>query len=193
MGDVVPYRNLGADRPLWLVVGPCTFAVVAFSLVAVLQLIPGHRTLSQEAGSNRELERVEQALATRDVAAARRAWRDAHAAALASGRWDRMLAVGDVHLRLGALPGYDGDAHAQARETYVAAMLRARREGAVDGLLRAAEAFARLGDRAAAAECLGDAEHLMRSRSEQRTRNPLRAVATVSAGARGVSTRDRLP
>jgi len=93
------------------------------------------------------LDEVEMALAAGDRARAMRAWGDAQAAALASRRWEPLLDVGDASLRVGDGTGSPARARVSARHAYRAALFRARAQRSVDGVLRAADAFARLGDR----------------------------------------------
>ena len=57
-----------------------------------------------------------------------------------------MLAVGDAALRLGEVIRGPRVAVTQAREAYLAALFRARDRRSLDGVLRAAEAFDRMGD-----------------------------------------------
>jgi hypothetical protein len=87
------------------------------------------------------------ALARRDVNAAVQARHDAYSAALASRRWQGMVAVGDLILRIGDARSTSATAPAQARQAYLIALFRARAEGSVEGVMRTAEAFAALGDR----------------------------------------------
>ena len=87
------------------------------------------------------LEQVDQALARGDSAGARSAWGEAQAAAIRSAHWEGMLAVGDASRRFGP------DGRARARQAYLTALLRARRDHSIDGLLGAASAFGQLGDR----------------------------------------------
>ncbi len=87
------------------------------------------------------LGRMDQALARGDSAAALTAWREAHAAAFRSVRWEGMLAVGDAARRLGA------EGRAPSRQAYLTALFRAHRHGSLEGLLDAATAFGDLGDR----------------------------------------------
>jgi hypothetical protein len=70
-----------------------------------------------------------------------------------------MLEVGDAALRTGAAAG-GAETRARARQAYLLAFTRARQEGAVDGVLRAAQAFDDLGDRDAATQCLHVAERM---------------------------------
>ncbi len=95
-----------------------------------------------------------------EARAALRAWHDAYAAALASRGWEPMLEVGDAALGLGDAAGTPEAARARARRAYLHAFTRARRAGSVDGVLRAAQAFADLGDREVAAQCLDVAERM---------------------------------
>jgi hypothetical protein len=93
------------------------------------------------------LDELERALATGNHARAMRAWKDAETAALDSRRWEPLLEVGDAALRVGDGTGSPARARLSARHAYRAALFRARAQRSVDGVLRAADAFARLGDR----------------------------------------------
>jgi hypothetical protein len=91
---------------------------------------------------------VETELARGHVDVAVRVWHDAYGAALESRSWESMLAVGDAFMRIGHAAGTPGGARMNARDAYVIALIRARRNHSVDGALRSGEAFAGLGDRA---------------------------------------------
>jgi hypothetical protein len=91
---------------------------------------------------------VDTELASGHVDAAVRAWHDAYGAALANRSWEGLLALGEAFMKIGHAAGTPGGAPMNAREAYVAALIRARRNCSVDGALRSAEAFAELGDRA---------------------------------------------
>lgn len=106
------------------------------------------------------IARADEALVRRDLRAAERAWHDAYVSALGSGRWEGMLEVGDAALRIGRLAGAFEASRASARQAYLGALVRARRTGSLDGVLRAAEAFAALGDRAVVDQCLGVGDEL---------------------------------
>jgi hypothetical protein len=71
-------------------------------------------------------------------AALRRATRD--------GRWESLVEVGDAYHRIAVRDGAPEAARDGAREAYQAALRSARRAESLDGVLRVAEAFARLGD-----------------------------------------------
>lgn len=110
---------------------------------------------------------VHRTLAASDVSAGVRAWHDAYGAALGSGQWQAMLAVGDAWLRLGDAAAVRDGAKANARLAYVMALSRARRAGTVDGALRVARAFAALGDREASAQCVQIARWTATDRNDQ--------------------------
>jgi hypothetical protein len=79
-----------------------------------------------------------------------RVWHDAYGAALENRTWESMIGVGDAFLAIGRVAGSVRGARQNAREAYLTALIRARRERSVDGVLQAAEAFRRLDDRAVA-------------------------------------------
>lgn len=89
-----------------------------------------------------------------------RAWRQAYSAALSHPGWLGLLAVAAASLRLGVFPGLARGAVARARETYWIAFFRARQQHSLTGILHAAEAFSRLGDRATVEQCLRVAQGL---------------------------------
>jgi hypothetical protein len=86
-----------------------------------------------------------------------------------------MVATGDAYRRLGERANFRKVSDAKAREAYLTALFRARSEGSLDGVLRAAERFADLGDHAVVEQCLGVARSVAaRSRdprAEERVRN----------------------
>jgi hypothetical protein len=71
-----------------------------------------------------------------------------------------MLDVGDAYLRIGEVAKGREPAKAKARSLYMAALLRARSQGSLDGVLRAGEAFAALGDHGVASQAIRIAEAL---------------------------------
>ena len=122
--------------------------------LAFMQVLTAARPDSSAAPSawTAPLARMDEALARGDRSAALAAWRQAYAAAFRSVHWEGMMAVGDAATRLGA------EARAQARQAYLTALLRAQREGSLEGLLAAATAFGHLGDRDVLAHALRLAE-----------------------------------
>jgi hypothetical protein len=106
----------------------------------------------------RHLRAVDHALGASDVPGAQRAWEQAHLAAVESLSWEGLIATGHACLRIGRAAGAGAAAEPTARRAYFAALYRACRENSFDGILRAAEAFADLGDGEVVEECLGLAE-----------------------------------
>ena len=71
-----------------------------------------------------------------------------------------MIAVGDAFIAIGRASGSIRGARMNAREAYLTALIRARREHSVDGVLRSADAFRELDDRAVVDQCLHIAAQL---------------------------------
>jgi len=71
-----------------------------------------------------------------------------------------MVAVGGAYVRLGERTGQPDEARITARGIFQIAFARAQREGSLEGALRAAEAFASLGELALADLALRVAEGL---------------------------------
>jgi hypothetical protein len=101
------------------------------------------------------LAEMDRALARGETTAVTAAWREAYVAAHASRDWPGMIAVGDAALRAARATGTPEVFEPRARRAYLTALLRARRQASRAGVLTAAEAFGRLGDR--------DAERLAQS------------------------------
>jgi hypothetical protein len=101
-----------------------------------------------------QLERVEAAMARNDLAGAEILWGDAYVAAIKSRHWEGMVAAADTYRRLGELGGFRKLSDAKAREAYLAALFRARNRGSLEGVLRAAQGFAELGDQAVVEQCI---------------------------------------
>jgi len=106
---------------------------------------------------------VDEHLAGGHVDAAVRAWHDAYGAALESGTWEGMLAVGDAFMRIGRAASATGGARVNARDAYLHGLIRARQHGSVDGALRSAEAFRTLGHVALVEQCFHIAAELAAS------------------------------
>jgi hypothetical protein len=111
-----------------------------------------------------------------------RAWHDAHGAALASRGWESMIAVGDAFMAIGRASGTVRGARMNARNAYLIALVRARRDRSVDGALRSAEAFRQLDDHAVVEQCLHIAAKLAAGEEqEQRVREAQQHWATPRA------------
>jgi hypothetical protein len=100
------------------------------------------------------LERADVALSDGDVAQALAWWREAHEVALRNGQWDGLIEVGNASRRLGARGGFRRDGDALARDAYLTALLQARRQHSLAGVLRAADALGSLGDQENTAHAL---------------------------------------
>jgi hypothetical protein len=124
---------------------------------------------------------MDRAIDGRDVAAAERAWHEAYLTALGTWGWDGMMDVADAYVRLGRISNPGPAAMAKARNLYLAAFFRARQQRSVDGLLRAAEGFARVGDRAAAEQALRIAESLAAEIGDRHAPARIRARASTLA------------
>jgi hypothetical protein len=110
------------------------------------------------------LHAVDAALQRHDVSAAVRSWHDAYAAALASRRWDALLAAGEAFVRIGEASNSRAGAKPNARRAYLAALVQAERQRSVEGVRGAAAAFAALGDQTVASYCERIAEVLAANR-----------------------------
>lgn len=129
---------------------------------------------------------LDEALARGDISAAVRAWHDANGAALASRRWDALLDVGDAFLEIGRAAGTPSAAKPNARLAYLAALGRANAAKSVDGVLRVAEAFTRLGDAEVGRQCLRLAERFAAAAPDEAARARVRsAVERLGARSQG--------
>ena len=149
------------------VVSPVACLLIAVPLFAALNHV-SMRVQSVSASPTAWLDAQHQA--DRAIAAGRfgdavRAWHEAYAEAPASRQWLAMAEVGDLSIRIGDATGSQTAARARARECYFSALLRARRDGALDGVLRIAEAFARLGEREVAQQAIDVGAALAERRS----------------------------
>lgn len=106
------------------------------------------------------LEAMDAAIATNNASAAVLAWRHAYSAALDQPGWRGLVQVAGAALRIGAIPGFRKAAESRARESYWTALFRARRQGSLNGVLDAAEAFGTLGDLVMVEQCIRIAERL---------------------------------
>ena len=92
------------------------------------------------------IQQVDSALARKEFSAALRAANDAYTLALATTRWDGMVCAGDLYRRIGDATGLRRSFESKAREAYQKAFFRARQQASVEGILRATEGYAALGD-----------------------------------------------
>ena len=135
----------------------------SYAPVPSMTRVPGQDAAPRESKEARwaaELKRMDDALGEKNVSAAEQAWHDAHVEALASLSWEPMVDVGDAALRIAWSAGSREAYEPKARRVYLSAFFRARREGSMEGVLRAAQAFAALGDMDVVRQCLRTAERL---------------------------------
>ncbi len=144
-------------------------AVFAIVFAAVLVGAPAesHAGAAAEATLSADLSAVDDAIARADVSAAARALHEAYQSALASRRWQGMLAYGDAALRVSTLTAVRQPAVEQARRAYLMALYRARGEASLDGTIAVARAFTALGDRDVARGALSMAGRLARTDGER--------------------------
>ena len=105
-----------------------------------------------------QLGRMDAALGRGNIRGAIRPWNEAYSAALKNGGWDGMAAVGEAHFRLMRHVMGTGTAMAAAspgavRGIFETTRLRAYRQGSAEGMERAAQGFAALGDAVLAGNC----------------------------------------
>ena len=89
---------------------------------------------------------VETALEHGDFLTAVRMTDAAHRRATSDRRWESLIEVGDQYYRIASRTGAPETAYLRARDAYQAALRSARHAGSLEGVLRAAEGFAQLGD-----------------------------------------------
>ncbi len=147
----------------WLI----TLAVAVVLALVLLALAEGtFVTATARVSWANEIRAVDDAVAAGNVGAAARALASAYGAALRSGGWEGLLAVGDATLRLGAMSGARRAAEPDARRAYLTAMYRARRAGSLAGVLRACTAFDTMGEGSLVVQCLNMAQQVARTPEE---------------------------
>lgn len=128
---------------------PIVLAAVLFILAAVAEMAMGRSRNPQDNRVERArvvaLASVDEALAHGDAAAALQAWQRAYEAARLNRGWRGLVETADAGVRIES--GAHGAAAPRARWIYLAALDRARAERSVEGIVRVAEGFSRLGDR----------------------------------------------
>ena len=123
------------------------------------------------------LEAMDAAVTTNNASAAVLAWRHAYSAALDQPGWRGLVEVAGAALHIGAIPGFQKAAESRARESYWTALFRARRQGSLNGVLDAAEAFGTLGDRVMVEQCIRIAERLVTLTGDSDAADRVRALA----------------
>lgn len=103
------------------------------------------------------LDTMDRALAAGDISGAEMAWR-ACRLAIRSRQWQALLAAGDGSLRIGDRVQLGQPYRALARAVWRDALFGARAQHSIEGALRVADAFARLGDTEVVTQALGIAD-----------------------------------
>jgi len=179
---------MGTEREQRLFI--CVVLVVA-ALAAALEVTAARgsvRVPRPRAAWLAPLQAMDQAIERGEITAAETARHEAHQAAIGSRKWEALLDVGDGALRIGEATRSRSAREPEARRLFLAALLRAREQRSLDGVLGATERFARLGDRDVVEQGLhiarglagSDPEALARVRSLSE-RSPRGAAAAVGA------------
>lgn len=119
--------------------------------------------------------------------AALKHWQDAYLAASANRRSEGLVELGDLYRRLGDHAGLGESAVMRARQCYLTALLRARNEASIDGVLRATEAFLDLRDEAMVAQGLRLAREIAKRDPDPRAGE--RVAMLAARAARSAATR----
>jgi hypothetical protein len=138
-------------------------------------------------GGSRAVGRVRARRDQRDLDGDWRLWQTGHLGAVESLSWEDLIAIGDARLRIGSAVGARPSGELAARRVYFAALYRACREESLEGILRAAEAFADLGDGEVVEECLGLAELKVDGEQAHRRASALGRRLEAAQAARGAA------
>lgn len=175
------------ERVIATVLGILLLVLAVVGVRSAVQTLP----LTAAAGSDTawyvHLVQADVELRADNVTAALHHWRDAYAAAMASRRSEGVVEVGDFHRRLAGRPGVAESARVRARECYLTALLRARGEGSVDGVLRATEGFLAIGDEDMVERGLGIARELARRDPDPQARARIERLAARAARSAAAS------
>lgn len=182
----IPFRLIAAR----VLVG--TLGAVLLLGTAMMSFAPRRPDDARSGAWTAPLRRMDEALAAGDIRLAERAWHDAYGQALGSRRWEGMVEAGDAALTIRAIAKAQRLAAPAARQAYLTALVRARRQGSVDGVLRTAEAFARLGDGEVVEQALRVARDLggVHPGAEARVRGLVDQSTRASEAAHGLGKRE---
>jgi hypothetical protein len=141
--------------------------VLVLLMLVAASVLPGASAAQEGTDWASRIAEMDGALARGDVPAARAAWHEAYVVAHVTHPWPGMVAAGDAALRLGQATGAEDLYQPRARRAYLTALLRARRQGSLDGVLSAGGAFGRLGDGQMVREALAVANDLARRSGDE--------------------------
>ncbi|PYO00511.1 MAG: hypothetical protein DMD91_10285 [Candidatus Rokuibacteriota bacterium] len=168
-----------SDESNWAVflVSPLLLLVLAVPLLGALQFAAQRvQDAAPRPAWSDAIEQVNRAIARNDAGGALRAWYDAYNMARGTRAWRPLVEVGDAALKIGHFTGSPRDAAGRARDAYLIALFRARRDRDIDGLLRVAESFAKLGDHEVTLQCLAIADRVVMRSGDDAARERLRDV-----------------
>ena len=181
-------RSMGPGFTARVIWRSLVVAIVAGAAVIVWALPHAHRAVAPRAelpvsggqtpAASSTAERITaigEAVQRGDLATARAAWHDAYRSLRRTRDWQGMAALGDTALEIAGASGARQPWEADARQAYLGALFRARAEASLDGVLRATEAFATLGDRDVAEEGLRVAESVALRTGTAEARDRVRA------------------
>ena len=184
-------RAQSTERRLtgWVTWRFLTVAVAAGAAVIVWALLLAHRAVESPAelpvsgdqtppspnSIDERITEISEAVQRGDLATARAAWHAAYRSLRRTRDWQGMAALGDTALGIAGASGAHQPWEADARQAYLGALFRARAEASLDGVLRATDAFATLGDRDVAEEGLRIAESVALRAGTAEARDRVRA------------------
>jgi hypothetical protein len=166
-------RELGARILLTITV----ILVVIAPVIARVAVTRGQAEAELGGPWTTHIRQIDRALGEKDLTGAVRAWHEAYAAAMGHPRWEGLLEVGDASLRIGEAPTVATTFVGKARRAYLAGLFRARDQGSLEGVLRAADAFAALGDREVVQRSLRMAEAVAAHGADRYAMDHLRAAS----------------
>jgi hypothetical protein len=124
-----------------VILGPAALLALLVGAFATTPVMPPQRGVP----SARSLQTsIEAALERGDLSTAVRLTDAAYRRATSDRRWESLIEVGDLYYRIASRTGAD-EVSQRALDAYQAALRSARHAGSLEGVLRAAEAFAQLG------------------------------------------------
>lgn len=168
----------------WLVVVPA----IAFALITASVVGEEIFVKAAVAGDSPWYVHATQASAALEAGAftaAAQHWQEAYASAIESRRSDGLVELGDLYRRLGARAALTDVGVMRARQCYLIALLRARSEGSIDGVLRATEAFLEIKEDAMVAEGLRLARQVASQDPDPRARERIAMLAARAARSGG--------
>ena len=129
-------------------------SVVVVTEILGMRRVPAPLVTRAPAAWAASITAVDGALAEGDVGRALLLWHPAYVDVLYNRRWEGLIEVGEARLRIERAAGFPEIGESRARELYRMALFRAKQQGSLAGVRRAAAAFDALGDREVAAQAI---------------------------------------